>query len=122
MNINCEDVDVTKENAFFRSAASNENLLGKMLAVMINNGNIPMLNAKQFGINKKVLIVRNPVDGLCFFIMNPKVIKKSGNRLGRYKNITISYWDSFGRKQEIKFRKSLAILIQQGLKDLGIMV
>ena len=121
MNINSEDIDVTKENALFRSVACNENLLGKMLAVMINNGNIPMLNAKQFGINKKVLIVRNPLDGLCFFIMNPKVIRKSGNKLGRYKNITISYWDSFGRKQEIKFRKSLSILIQQGLNDIGIM-
>jgi peptide deformylase len=122
MNINCEDVDVTKENALFRSDAKNDNLLGKMLAVMANNKNIPTLNAKQLGINKKVLIVRNPRDEKCFFMMNPEVIRKSGNKLGRYKNITISFWDSFGRKQEIKFRQDLSILIQRGLNDMGIMV
>lgn len=122
MNINCEDVDVTKENAFFRSGAKNDNLLGKMLAVMANNGNIPILNAKQFGINKKVLIVRNPRDAKCFFMMNPEIIRKSGNKLGRYKNITISFWDIFGRKQEIKFRKGLSVLLQQGLKDIGVMM
>ena len=122
MDINCEDVDVTKENAFFRTGAKNEHLLGKMLAVMINNEKISMLTAKQFGINKKVLIVRNPRDAKCFFMMNPEVIRKSGNKLGRYKNITISFWDSFGGKQEIKFRQGLSILIQKGLNDIGIVV
>ena len=120
--MNCENVDVTKENAFLRSGAQRESLLGKMIAVMANNEKIPMLNAKQVGTNKKALIVRNPKDAKCFFMMNPEVIRKSGNRLGRYKNITISFWDSFGRKQEIKFRAGLSILIQQGLNDIGIRV
>lgn len=122
MNNICEDVDVTKENAFFRSSAKNEHLLGKMLSVMANNENIPMLTAKQFRIKKKVLIVRNPQNSQCFFMMNPEVIRKSGSKLGRYKNVTISFWDIFGKKQEIKFRKGLSILIQRGLIDIGIAV
>lgn len=54
----CKDVDVTKENALFRSGAKMDNILGQMQTVMSKREDIPMLCANQIGINKNVIVLR----------------------------------------------------------------
>lgn len=114
----CEKLDVTRENAFFRSDDKDNHLLGKMYNVMSNRPDVPMLLASQIGVDKRAIVLRVDGNGVAF-ILNPEILKKSGSKGGRYKTITLSFYDTTGIKQSVKFRGARSFLLQQGLKYMG---
>lgn len=115
-----QEVDVTKENALLRSGASRESLLGKLFMELEKRPKVDLLGAWHIGENKKAMIARKGAGAA--FILNPEVVKKSSLKDGYYKAITLSFYDTTGRKQEVKFKDGWAKLMQIALRDIEVMV
>ena len=119
-NIECEEVDVTRENGLFHSVLKPSAGLIRDLIRGLEKTKWPMITAMHVGHNKKAMALGD--NGRSLIILNPVIESLSGNckKSKYYRKIRISYVSFKGNACEDKFKGRDAELIQAGLEILSI--